>query len=255
MASSWNKATAVEQTTDTPTPKAAATPPTPAAPVNTGPSLWETTINAAAEAMSSGAAAVADAAEVTWDALPTMADVTDAASGVVETAKSLGDFGTAEYRAYVNNFINAGGTFTEKDLNAVDIETLKAAVTNAKREGRKYIDYKDFGTTEEEVNKLSTFAGLFDPNIRMARTVGGTKFKTDKGGNIIIENKYNFNAGPKRLAYMEALKNGDTVKRLELLTSSTPVEAASILAYATQEKSRELGGPTSTLLTFNLGKF
>ena len=136
-----------------------------------------------------------------------------------------------------------------------DIDTLKTVVKKAKAEGRNAVDYADFGSGEGDVLKGSPLAGLFDPDLRMARTVGGFQFSENEKGETIITNTYNFNAGPKRKAFWSAKKEGNSEEALNVLLSaaSNPVELASIIAYAKQEELREAGEKYESEMVINLG--
>jgi len=174
---------------------------------------------------------------------------------------ALGELGlgTSEYRFFANNIINPGGTYTEKDLNGSDKRLLKKAISSARADGRNYVDYeKDFGVDEKDVNKASPFAGIIDPTMRMARTVGVFRFSTDDEGNTIIEDTFDFNYGPKRGAYQDAVKRGDKKEALYLLSplaGTSPVEAASMIGYVRQENLKAKGEPYQTNIRINLGKF
>ena len=174
---------------------------------------------------------------------------------------ALGELGlgTSEYRFFANNIINPGGTYTEKDLNGSDKRLLKKAISSARADGRNYVDYeKDFGVDEKDVNKASPFAGIIDPTMRMARTVGVFRFSTDDEGNTIIEDTFDFNYGPKRGAYQDAVKRGDKKEALYLLSplaGTSPVEAASMIGYVRQENLKARGEPYQTNIRINLGKF
>jgi len=174
---------------------------------------------------------------------------------------ALGELGlgTSEYRFFANNIINPGGTYTEKDLNGSDKRLLKKAISNARADGRSYVNYaKDFGVDEKDVNKASPFAGIIDPTMRMARTVGVFRFSTDDEGNTIIEDTFDFNYGPKRGAYQDAIRNGNRKEALYLLSplaGTSPVEAASMIGYVRQENLKAKGEPYQTNIRINLGKF
>ena len=167
--------------------------------------------------------------------------------------------GTSEYRFFANNIINPGGTYTERDLNGSDKRLLKKAISSARSDGRSYVDYeKDFGIDEKDVNKASPLAGIADPTMRMARTVGVFRFFTDDEGNTIIEDTFDFNYGPKRGAYQEAVQKGNKKEALYLLSplsGTSPVEAASMIGYVRQENLKARGEPYQTNIRINLGKF
>lgn len=269
MASSWNKA--AQQAESTVSDVAAK-----------GSSLWQTVVDGAAEALASGKEAIVDVADDVYDALPEQEDVVEgvtsvasavgdvaqqvgeAASGAVsavnetfnEAGENLLESGTSEFRFFLRNYFNPGSTVTEDKLNDTDMEVLRSAVRKAKEAGRTGVDYPDFKSSQGTILKGNMLEGLFNPELRMARTTGGFKFEEDEDGNTIIRNTYNFNSGPKREAYLEAVKEGETMESLELLLESAtnPVELASILAYAKQEMRREAGEPAETEMVINLGK-
>ena len=178
--------------------------------------------------------------------------------GLSSLAGELG-LGTAEYRFFANNIINPGGTYTEKDLNSSDKKVLKKAISNAMADNRNYIDYEiDLGVNEMDINKASPLAGIIDPATRMARSIGVFRFSTDKKGNIIIKDTFDFNYGPKRGAFQNAIKRGDRKEALYLLSpmsGTSPVEAASMIGYVKQENLKAKGEPYQTNILINLGKF
>lgn len=237
--------------------------------VETGGSIWQSVIDTAADALASGKETVVDAGEAAYEALPEMEDVQDAAvagveaagsvlPAIMDTAQAAGEgvmgSGLSEFKFLASNFFDAGGQFTEKDLNGSDLRVLRDVVAKAKAAGKSSVGYKDFGTDEGAVLKGGILAGVFDPELRMARTVGGFKFEEDSEGNTIIRNTYNFNEGPKRKKFVKARKGGNAEDALSILFSSGPVEVASILAYAKQEELKEEGKPYETEMVINLGK-
>jgi hypothetical protein len=271
MASSWNKGTLVGQT-DQPVKTNVIREKQPSQ--EEGKSFLETVLDEAASALATGGSYVADVAESAYDLLPESEDIIEVAKNIpdpldfvfktadeagqksLEILEDIPDFGTSEFRFFYNNLFNAGETLTEENLNATDLETLRQAVIKAKKEGRNSLDYPDFGTSETEVLKESVWSGLLNPDLRMARTVGGLNFYTDEEGNTVIKNTYNFNKGKKRTTFYNQIKKGDTSGALNTLfeSISDPVELASIIAYARQEKLKEEGKPSETELVINLGK-
>ena len=231
--------------------------------VQEGGSVLQSVVDQASQLMSSGAEFASDAIE----SLPSASQVSEAVGdipspldvlteGVSKVTDAVSDFGTSEFRFFAGNLLNAGGEFTQDDLNDTDIETLKKAVAKAQAEGRSSLDYGDFGTSEQDVLKGGPLAGLFNPELRLAQTLGGLNFSVGEEGNVIIRNTYNFNKGKKREAYWQAKKAGDDKKALEILTASisNPVEAASLIGYAKQESLKEEGKPFETEMVINLGK-
>ena len=225
--------------------------------VSAGTSMWQTVVDGAAEALEKGVDYVADVAPKVTEAVGDMRSPLDVVTESLSSAgESLSNIGTSEFRFFTGNYFKPGQTATEKDLNETDIETLKAAVRKAMAEGRSQVDYKDFSEGEGTVLKGGPLAGLFNPELRMARTLGGFKFSKDDQGNTIIRNTYNFNEGKKRKAYVKAIQAGDDDAANDILLNSleNPVEAASILAYAKQQKLKDEGKPFETEMVINLGK-
>jgi hypothetical protein len=217
------------------------------------PPLWKKVLEGAGNFAETGVEFVSDVASEVVETTPEVVENLKERAGIVSDAVS--DFGSSEYRFFAANLFNSGGNLTQDDLNETDIATLAKAVKKAKSEGRTSLDYGDFGTSESEVLKSGPLAGLFNPELRLARTLGGLNF-TEEDGDAVIRNTYNFNKGPKRVAYYEAKKNGDHLRALEILSQAVtnPVEAASIIGYARQEELREKGEPFESEMIINLGK-
>lgn len=269
MASSWNKGNLVEQA-DSAVDMAIASA---GRAVQEGKSLFQSVVDDAAEKLAQGAEAIQGIEIVspelkealqarprpTGIAEVNVPDIPDPLGALQDAAQSAGeavqDFGTSEFRFLFQNFFKAGSTLTETDLNRTDLENLKDAVRKAQSEGRNSLSYPDFGTTEQDVLKGSPLTGLFDTELRMARTIGGVKFSTNDKGETVITNTYNFNEGPKRKTFFEAKKSGDAETALKVLldAAQNPVELASIIAYAKQEELREAGKPYETEMVINLG--
>ena len=219
-------------------------------------SILQSVVSQASQLMSSGAEFASDATETVVNlAEATPSPVEVLTEGVSKVTEAVSDFGTSEFRFFAGNLLNAGGEFTQDDLNDTDLSTLKQAVAKAQAEGRSSLDYADFGTSEGDVLKSGPLSGLFNPDLRLARTLGGLNFSVNEEGDVIIRNTYNFNKGQKREAYWQAKKTGDDSKALEILTASisNPVEAASLIGYAKQEALREEGKPFETEMVINLG--
>lgn len=225
--------------------------------VSAGTSMWQTVVDGAADALEKGVDYVSDVAPKVAEAVGNISSPIDAVTESLSSAgESLSNLGTSEFRFFTGNYFKPGSTATEEDLNETDLKTLRSAVRKAMAEGRSQVDYKDFSEGEGTVLKGSMLAGLFNPELRMARTLGGFKFSKDEQGNIIIRNTYNFNEGTKRKAYVRALQAGDDDAANDILLNSleNPVEAASILAFAKQQKLKNEGKPFETEMVINLGK-
>jgi len=165
----------------------------------------------------------------------------------------LENFGTTEFRFFANNLLNAGGNFTEDNISKTDINVLRNAVNNAMNDSRKYTKYEDLDQKELEVNKKGPLAGIMNPKLRIARSFGVFRFNEDKDGNIIINDTFDYNEGPKRKAYFEAVEAGDKRLARSLLLDASPVQAASMIGYAKQERLKKAGEPFQTTITINLG--
>jgi len=225
--------------------------------VSAGTSMWQTVVDGAADALEKGVDYVSDVAPKVAEAVGNISSPIDVVTESLSSAgESLSNLGTSEFRFFTGNYFKPGSTATEEDLNETDLKTLRSAVRKAMAEGRSQVDYKDFSEGEGTVLKGSMLAGLFNPELRMARTLGGFKFSKDEQGNIIIRNTYNFNEGTKRKAYVKALQAGDDDAANDILLNSleNPVEAASILAFAKQQKLKNEGKPFETEMVINLGK-
>jgi peptidoglycan hydrolase-like protein with peptidoglycan-binding domain len=172
--------------------------------------------------------------------------------GLVNLLGNLG-LGTSEFRFFAGNLINPGSTKTENSLNKSDIKALRSAVSTSMQDNRSYTTYEDFGFDEMEVNKYSALSGIVDPDLRMARSVGVFNFDVDDKGNVFIKDTFDFNPGPKRIAYYEALKKGNKKDALAMLADASPVQAASMVGYAKQESLKEENKPYQTQININLG--
>ena len=113
--------------------------------------------------------------------------------------------------------------------------------------------YEDLGQKELEVNKKGPLAGVLNPELRMARSFGVFNFSKNKDGEIIIDDTFDYNDGPKRVAYYNALQNNDYTLARELIREASPVQAASMIGYATQEDLKKAGKPFQTVISVNLG--
>ena len=165
----------------------------------------------------------------------------------------LENFGTTEFRFFANNILDTGGTFTEENINKSDMKALRDAVSKAIQDGRDYTKYEDLGQKELEVNKKGPLAGVLNPELRMARSFGVFNFSKNKDGEIIIDDTFDYNDGPKRIAYYNALQNNDYTLARELIREASAVQAASMIGYATQEDLKKAGKPFQTVISVNLG--
>tara|TARA_R110001583_G_scaffold2290_3_gene16872 strand:- start:340 stop:1728 length:1389 start_codon:yes stop_codon:yes gene_type:complete len=165
----------------------------------------------------------------------------------------LENFGTTEFRFFANNILNAGGSFTEENITDSDINALRNAVSNAMEDGRKYTKYEDLGQKELDVNKKGPLAGILNPELRMARSFGVFRFDTNKNGDVVINDTFDYNDGPRRKEYYKALEDDNKKLARQLLLDASPVQAASMVGYAKQEDLKKEGKPFQTFITVNLG--
>lgn len=177
---------------------------------------------------------------------------TGAATQEVIESVAKGDFGTTQAQAWANNFFNPTD-FTETMLSDAEKNSLIEAVKSANKDGRGYFVYGDFGTSNKETLKTSMLESFTNPKTRMSHFVGsGGKIYKDEEGNTIVEDKYDFNVGPKRKAFMDAITKGEV--DVSLMSDATPIEWMSMFAYAAQEARRKLGKRADSQIKINLGK-
>ena len=179
-------------------------------------------------------------------------NVGETVSSIYETVTNPG-FGTSQARAYLSNFLTPGADFTEDMLDEGDKSALIDVVKSARKANRDYLTYKDFGTTNTETLNRGFKESFSDPTARMAHLVGsGGEISVDAEGNTIVTDLYDFNPGPKRIAFWDKLKNGEV--DMDAIGDANPIELLSMLAYAAQEQRKSKGKPADSKIVFNLGK-
>lgn len=204
------------------------------------------------------------------DVVETAGDIAESVGGAVETGldfvQSAGEgvlsfldtvtdenFGTSQARAYMKNLINPGSELTADMLNDEDRSALAEVVSNARAAGRDYLTYADYGTSNSETLEKGLKTSFTDPKARIGHLVGsGGKIYVDEEGNTIVEDTYDFNPGPKRVAFWEDLKKGAV--DIDLISDANPIELLSMLAYAAQETRKSNGKAADSKIVFNLGK-
>lgn len=202
----------------------------------TGPSFFESVVDKASTALESGAEIVADAAEDVYEALPEMDEVVDVVSNVGSSVKEAVSqtadaivgpqtaVKTLMYAAPVASEylpINAG-KFAEflsnegkVDLSSEDLgddyDFLRGKAIEAIESGKGKFDYGTWGFTDKSVlmqNLAETAVGsVTDPNVRMATLIGRTGDGNVRieNGRVIVEDVYDFNAGPRGTKLQKAL--------------------------------------------------
>lgn len=114
-------------------------------------------------------------------------------------------------RQFVYDLFGGTETLTEKDLKKSEREALKAATLRAQRQGKKAIEYADYGTQKKGQSQYADVGGggnaldfvskVFDPNYSMKTTIGQARIEKDKEGNTIIVDRYNFNDADDKFSF------------------------------------------------------
>lgn len=111
---------------------------------------------------------------------------------------------------------------TEKDLSGNELTALKSIITpEVLRKGK--LEYADYGTTKDG-NTYSDVGGeghqgsnpieksFKDPAYALKTTLGQAKVFTDKNGNVIIEDRYNFNDADDQVTFDSFLDDLRAIK-------------------------------------------
>lgn len=90
-------------------------------------------------------------------------------------------------------------TITESNFTKDETEALKQVVLNAEKDGRNYITYEDYfslpGFDLKDFDSSNLLSRVFDTPAESVRsTLGRANFTRDSRGNIIVSDKYDFNA-------------------------------------------------------------
>ena len=110
---------------------------------------------------------------------------------------------------------------TEEDLSSNELTALRSIITpEVLRKGK--LEYKDYATTEGD-NVYSDVGGsvqgsnpiaksFSDPAYALKTTLGQAKVFTDKNGNVIIEDRYNFNDADDQVTFDSFLNDLRAIK-------------------------------------------
>tara|TARA_X000001382_G_scaffold1778_1_gene2188 strand:- start:60 stop:899 length:840 start_codon:yes stop_codon:yes gene_type:complete len=114
-------------------------------------------------------------------------------------------------RQFVYDLFGGTETLTEKDLKKSEREALKEAALRAQRQGKKAIEYVDYGTQQKGESQYADVGGggdaldfvsrVFDPSYSMKTTIGQARIEKDKEGNTIIVDRYNFNDADDKFSF------------------------------------------------------
>ncbi len=114
-------------------------------------------------------------------------------------------------RQFVYDLFGGSETLTEQDLKEEEKEALRKAALRAQSQGKKAIEYADYGTQVEGQNQYADVGGgggaldfvtkVFDPEYSMKTTVGQARIEKDNEGNTIIVDRYNFNDSDDKFSF------------------------------------------------------
>jgi len=114
-------------------------------------------------------------------------------------------------RQFVYDLFGGSETLTEKDLKQEEKEALKKAALRAQSQGKKAIEYADYGTQAKGQSQYADVGGgggaldfitkVFDPQYSMKTTIGQARIEQDDDGNTIIVDRYNFNDSDDKFSF------------------------------------------------------
>ena len=114
-------------------------------------------------------------------------------------------------RQFVYDLFGGSETLTEKNLKKEEKEALRKAALRAQSQGKKAIEYADYGTQSGGQSQYADVGGgggaldfvtkVFDPEYSMKTTVGQARIEKDDEGNTIIVDRYNFNDSDDKFSF------------------------------------------------------
>ena len=114
-------------------------------------------------------------------------------------------------RQFVYDLFGGSETLTEQDLKQEEKEALKNAALRAQSQGKKAIEYADYGTQAAGQSQYADVGGgggaldfvtkVFDPEYSMKTTIGQARIEQDDEGNTIIVDRYNFNDSDDKFSF------------------------------------------------------
>lgn len=124
-------------------------------------------------------------------------------------------------RQMMYDIFGGDGDVTEEDLSGNELQALRSIITpEVLRKGK--LEYADYGTTKGN-NVYSDVGGggqgnnpiaksFSDPAYALKTTLGQAKVFTDKNGNVIIEDRYNFNDADDQVTFDSFLDDLRAIK-------------------------------------------
>ena len=124
-------------------------------------------------------------------------------------------------RQMMYDIFGGDGDVTEEDLSGNELTALRSIITpEVLRKGK--LEYKDYATTEGD-NVYSDVGGggqgsnpiaksFSDPAYALKTTLGQARVFTDKNGNVIIEDRYNFNDADDQVTFDSFLDDLRAIK-------------------------------------------
>jgi len=117
-------------------------------------------------------------------------------------------------RQFLHDLSGGREDITVDDLSSKEKEALIKVVKNAKARGSDAITYDDYQTGQNQyadvggakMNMFDMFGKLQDPAYSMKTTIGQAIIKTDDEGNVIVEDRYNFNDSKGEFIFNDFLK-------------------------------------------------
>ena len=121
-------------------------------------------------------------------------------------------------RAFVGDLVGDDSKITEKNLSAEERGALRKIVLRNQAQNKPIIEYGDYKTGPEKYKDVSGSASNIDvvsktaksPEYALKTTLGQAKIITDKDGNTIVIDRYNFNDAKDDFKFNEFMK--DVVK-------------------------------------------
>ena len=114
-------------------------------------------------------------------------------------------------RQFVYDLFGGSETLTEQDLKQEEKEALKNAALRAQSQGKKAIEYADYGNQAAGQSQYADVGGgggaldfvtkVFDPEYSMKTTIGQARIEQDDEGNTIIVDRYNFNDSDDKFSF------------------------------------------------------
>ena len=121
-------------------------------------------------------------------------------------------------RAFVGDLVGDDSKITEKNLSAEERGALRKIVSRNQAQNKSIIEYGDYRTGPEKYKDVSGSASNIDvvsktaksPEYALKTTLGQARITTDKDGNTIVIDRYNFNDAKDDFKFNEFMK--DVVK-------------------------------------------